>query len=389
MVRNPLKMKNNLVGFIDNQKISISELGIKSDIDLSFDSQINWAILLTLAGYKEKDSIKINGTKFYNTKDLNNFGSFILNDTRAAPRLFDINTEFLEEKNTNNQFLKNKRSFDSIISFSGGIDSTAGLLMELDKKRNIVPIWVGFGQKNEKNELAVVDSLSNKLGIEVKKIHIDFKDYVDSGWSRWKLGIIPARNYLFASIAANYASTFSIDDIKIWICAHKEEITPINTDKSEQFFQTSTKIFSTFYKKNIQIDTQFRDLTKPEIVSIWHRKWEKKYNIKPQDTVSCYYGNNCGVCKACVNRAVAFTCAGIDIENFLVNPFSDSQNLIKNSYLSRFDSLENERKLDFIYSLKVNYKFLPPEIKDFVDEKYDDLKDDIKKRLILINSADI
>ncbi len=381
---------DKIIGWINRDKIAKTVVSNDKVFGDLWDDQVKWASLLTLAGYKESNEISLNGGNIFNPKELDEFGSFILNDSRAAPMNFTLKTKYLVKHNLHKKTLSPSQTYDSVLSFSGGIDSTAGLLLELEKNIKTLPVWVGFGQKNESDELKVINHISSKIGIEVKKIHLNFKDYVDNGWSRWKLGIIPARNYLFASIAANILDRSTKNSGgRILICAHKEEITPINTDKSQRFFETSSRIFSKFYQKKILVETPFRWYTKPEIVSIWHRKWEKKYNIKPQDTVSCYYGNNCGVCKACINRAIAFTCANVDTENFLVNPFKDKDSIIKNSYLGRFEVLEKERKLDFLYALKNNYKITPTYIKQFVDENFDKYKKDIENRIIFISNSDL
>ncbi len=380
---------NNLIGWIDNQEVTQKEVISENNLDIQWDDQTKWAVLLTLAGYKESNFIHVNGNNFFDKSSLDEFGSFILNDTRAAPRHFDIKTSFKDINYSKIPNNLNNDKFDSLLSFSGGIDSTAGLLLELARNKKPLPLWIGFGQKNENDEMKIIANISSKLGIEVKKIRINFKEYVDSGWSRWKLGIIPARNYLFASLAANLVNKLINKKSRILICAHKEEITPINTDKSEKFFETSSKIFSDYYKKDISVETPFRWFTKPEIVSIWHRQWEGKFKIKPQDTVSCYFGNNCGVCKACINRAIAFTCAGVDIENFIENPFMDKQSIIKDSYLKRFDILEKERKLDFLYALKTNNRIVPQYIKKFLDENYEKYQEEIKDRILHISTISL
>ena len=212
---------------------------------------------------------------------------------------------------------------------------------------------------------------------------------MNDGWSRWKGGIIPARNYLFASIAGEIVSRSSKQNPKIFICAHKEEITPVNTDKSHRFYDTCSSIFSTAYNKNITVTTPFFNLTKPEIVSYWRRNWTDKYSLSPQETVSCYFGNNCGSCKACINRAVAFTCAGENLENFKNNPFADKEEIILNDYVDRFDNLEEKRRIDFIYSLNKYYKQLPSELKKFVNNKNSEFEDKLEPRLNEINNSKI
>ena len=123
-------------------------------------------------------------------------------------------------------------------------------------------------------------------------------------------------------------------------------------------------------------------------MSYWHKYWEKKYNISVNETVSCYFGNNCGVCKACINRAVVFVCAGIKIENFQTNPFLDKRKLILNSYIVSFNSLHTERKLDFLYALNKQKNILPKKLKKFLDLNYKKYENKIIKRIDSIRKVD-
>jgi len=310
----------------------------------------------------------------------------ILNDKRAAPRKFGLNINFDGYGKVKQTRASN--NYDLFLSYSGGADSTAGLLYALDCGLKVKPIYVAFGQKNEKQEIITIKKILGKLKIEPLIVKIDIDKYIDHEWKRWKLGIIPARNYLFAAIAGSVLAKSKSKNPQIWVCAHKEEINPTHTDKSNRFFRSCSKILSDNYRKNISVTTPFKDLTKPEIVSYWHKYWEKKYNISVNETVSCYFGNNCGVCKACINRAVVFVCAGIKIENFQTNPFLDKRKLILNSYIVSFNSLHTERKLDFLYALNKQKNILPKKLKKFLDLNYKKYENKIIKRIDSIRKVD-
>ncbi len=363
---------------IDDVKIS----GMQNEL---VDVSVRLALLTVLAGYLEFDKIVIKGKKFVDKYFFNRFLSYVLNDKRAAPRTFNIDIDF---DGSDNHILQNGMDdYDLILSFSGGADSTAGLLYALDKKLKVKPVYVGFGQKNEKEEIVYVKRILKKLNIEPLIIMIDINEYIDQDWKRWKLGIIPARNYLFAAIAGSVLSLSKSKKSKIWICAHQEEINTTHTDKSKRFFKSASKILSNLYGKDISVTTPFMNITKPEILAYWHNKWEKKYNLTVNETVSCYFGNNCGVCKACINRAVVFCCAGIEIENFKVNPFLDKKKLIQNSYINSFDSLHAERRLDFLFALNEQKSVLSKNLKIFLELNYKRYQKKINKRIKFIRSV--
>jgi len=367
------------LGAINGREITSSLIGLTDPQLYNIDSVVKTSLLTTLAGYLESDSITVYGNAFADSKFLQTFLSYILNDKRATPRDFNLLLNFVSNGSV---FHPNQdsNSYDCLVSFSGGIDSTAGLMYSLDAKRKVLPVWIGFGQKNENRELAVVNELCKKLNVQPWIIKLDLARYVDAGWSRWKSGIIPARNLLFASIAAEIASRSNSPSVDILLCAHKEEITPVNTDKSQRFYDSTTLLFNSAYKKNIRVTTPFYSYTKPEIVSYWSRYWTDRYGISPGETTSCYLGNNCGSCKACFNRAVAFTCSGYKNDHFLQDPFIDQSNTIWGGYITRFDSLESERQLDILYSLNSHIDIAPPRIAKFVEYHYPHFRNAIKKR---------
>lgn len=242
-------------------------------------------------------------------------------------------------------------------------------------------------KKNEKQEIKYVKKILKKLNIEPIIINIDIDKYIDHDWKRWKIGIIPARNYLFAAFAGSIISKSTAPNLNIWICAHKEEIDPIHTDKSARFFKSSSKILSSAYNKNITVSTPFANITKPEIISYWNKAWTKKYGLSVYETMSCYFGINCGECKACFNRAVVFTCIGIDLDEFKTNPFEDKNGNIQKSYINKFKTLNNIRQLDFLFALNEKKSLLPPELKKFLDKNYQKYDKLIENRIKTIRTT--
>lgn len=375
------------IGYIDGVNINDDVIKISGKKHFEFNSIVKTALLVTLAGYYEKDNITISAEKFYDRSKLNKFFSYVLNDKRSAPRVFKLNLKFTNEIKKVSSAGNN--NYQCIISFSAGLDSTAGILYALDKGLKVKPVWVGFGQKNEMEELKKVKSICKKLYLNPLIFKVDIKAFVDKGWIRWNEGIIPARNFLFASIASTIASKSSHKNVKIFLCAHKEEISMANTDKSRRFFKTCTNIFSSFYKNNMELMTPFAKVTKPEIISYWKKYWANKYKLYPTNTVSCYFGTSCGNCPACINRAVAFSCSNTPLENYQSNPFKDKKGTIKLKYLNRFHSLKKERQLDFLYSMNANKKFLSKNNKEFLNSNFNKYKAHIKKRILKIQKTTI
>ncbi len=356
---------NTTIGLINGVPIKTKDLGVEGSEYFRYDPIVNTALLLTLTGYLQQDGVVVNGSEYYPLGELKLFLNYMLNDERAAPRKFDLRVDFSNLDQIPDHAMENDH--ECIVSFSGGIDSTAGILYAIDQGYKVKPVWIGFGQKNEADELAVVQNICGILDLEPTIIKFDMKEYVDKGWTEWKYGIIPGRNFLFAAVAASMASLSNVEGNDIYICAHKEEINPVNTDKSRRFFDTCTSIFSVGHDKDIKLTTPFFEATKPEMIFRWVTKWAADYGISPEDTVSCYHGNKCGGCKACINRAVSFACCGLQTEEYIKNPFVDEDRIIQDGYLNRWDTLQLERRLDFLYALDFNRDVLPDSISDFID----------------------
>ncbi|MDO8592034.1 MAG: 7-cyano-7-deazaguanine synthase [bacterium] len=360
-----------ILGKVGNRSFNTSELKVDTGSKQP-DTLVKSALLTTLAGYLEEDKIEIYDRRFYPKEKLDSFLSYIISDKRAAPRKFNLDIKFRGEVTKNAKPPKSNggNSLDGIVLFSGGLDSTAGLILVSNAGLNIRPLWVNFGQKNAAEEEFIVRKLSKKLGFEPIVVTVNLQRYVDEGWSNWKYGIIPARNFLFTTLAAEILSRSTKNTLFIYLCAHKDEITPENYDKSARFFRTCSKIFTKLYDKNIIVTTPLYNYTKPEVISYWSRKWEKDLAIGPSNTTSCYYGNNCGECKACINRAISYCVAGIPEEDYLVSPFKDTKRIFRDHYADRFERLTIDRKLGYLYALKKNQNLIPEELRNSILNKY-------------------
>jgi 7-cyano-7-deazaguanine synthase in queuosine biosynthesis len=375
-----------IVGKIDAITITDKDVELRSSFGLDYCSeQVRLALLTVVAGYLEKDDIVLPVTTKtdVDTAKLENFLSYMLNDERAAPRTYNIKLSLARSSS-----MSNGDGVDTgakrIMSLSGGIDSVAGLLVALDNGENVVPVWVGFGQKNEERELETSREICKRLGLTLQEVHINIDKYIDHEWKRWKLGIIPGRNFLFAAIASQL---LGVAGGTISICAHKEEITDANTDKSERFFFDSSAFLTQIAKKSVTVSTPFRNVTKPELIAYWDAHWASKFGISPQDTVSCYFGDNCGTCKACFNRALSFVVAGIPLENYLANPLTNER-LLVDGYINRFDDLVEDRKADILYALSNYREVFSAPVKRFIDEQSNLYAQLIEKRRQLIRSGD-
>lgn len=198
------------------------------------------------------------------------------------------------------------QTFDALLMASGGMDSTVLAYWLREKGKNILPLFIDYGQHFKNTEL---DSLKKHLPEEYKesiKI-INIKDIYALSKSRmivepnlWEDEVVaddlylPYRNLLFLSIAASIAQTHGIKEVySAFINSnHAKEI-----DCSKEFFDNLNGLLESYGPVNICMP--FRFYTKKEVAELG-----LKLKVPISETFSCQASSevHCGVCPNCVDR---------------------------------------------------------------------------------------
>jgi 7-cyano-7-deazaguanine synthase in queuosine biosynthesis len=363
------------IGKVGLEEIKVSIIQIEDPLfkRLPLDFLIKISVLSTIAGYLKINEIFINAKKIKDASSLENFLSFLLNDRDFAPIKYKIKLLYYDVKPKAKE-LNFRHNYNTVILFSGGFDSSCALLYALDKEWKPLLLWIGFGQKNEAIEEKVVRKIAKKFNQKLLIIKVDLKKYIEKGWQDWSY-IIPARNFMFATFAAAILSYSKYYKNRIIIGVTEEEINNPNpgTDKSPYFFRYSSKLFCKFYKKDIRLITPFKFISKTELVAHWKNVWIEKYKINPHDTISCYYGVNCGICNACFKRSIAFLAGGVGLDSDQKkNPFRADERYI-NKYIKRcFRSFSKKKKfvrkraIETLLAYNKMLNYLPKESKRII-----------------------
>lgn len=360
----------------NKKKISVDSSALGLD-NIFLNNFTKLAILTILAGYNKSNDININDhfSDKIDIKKLNSFLSYILNH-KIAPMKFHIKLKQnkrapLGIKERLKLNMGSLRETGAVLSFSGGLDSTAGLLYALDRKLKVLPIWVDFGQRNNSAEAKAVKSISQKLKIKPLVLKIDLKKDILNGWKDWDF-IVPGRNFLFLSLANSVLKFSEVSKRVIYLCAHKDEMGFIkNRDKSQYFFTKSSNFFSSELGQEVKAGSPFSAYSKSEIISYWRRNWEKKYRISPADTITCYYNGHCGKCEACLKRAVYLLAGGYNsVRKAKINPLTDPAGIIKNNWLPRIKKgkMARNNRLDFIIAVGKSLSIVPSYLRVFYSD---------------------
>lgn len=359
------------IGKISNKN---SHLITTNDVDIKpstlLDNYTKLSILTALAAYKKTDYIYVDDQfdKKINLKLLGNFMSYVVNHPNA-PKEF----KFIIEQNinaTSQNNIKQDISCDVVLSFSGGMDSTAGLLYCLDKGLDVLPLWIDFGQKNIGAEKEASNRILKKLHKKSLKVSLDLKKQQLRGWKDWDF-IVPGRNFIFAAISNSILKYSNNTKRIIFVCAVKEEMKKWkNRDKSKYFFRVSSCFFSKDSEKNIKLCSPFEKYSKTEVLYWWRHHWEKKYGVSPHDTSTCYYNfaKACGKCRACFRRTISLLAAGYEIDNnLMVHPLTDPVNYIKNVWLPEIavGKISRTGRYDFYIAMEKCKDILPPHLLEY------------------------
>jgi len=365
------------IGKVKNRRIKEDIIEVKDALfkNLPVDSLIKVAILTIIAGYLKTNEIFLNSKGFPNIKSLSGFLSFLLNDRNFAPIKYKIRiSNYILKTSEKEKRVILGHDYNSVILFSGGFDSSSTLLYALDHGWNPLLLWVGFGQKNEGVEEITAKKVAKKFNRRLLVIKLGLKNYIEKGWKEWSY-IVPGRNFMFAVFGAAVLAQSKHRKNTIMMGVHEEEFyhSDPGTDKSPHFFRYCSKLFSEFYQKNIKLITPLKFVSKTELAAHWKNRWSKKYNLNPHETVSCYYGTNCGVCNSCFKRSISFVAAGIGLDKDIKNnPFQKDETFIM-SYIKRcFSSatyktqFSKKRAVETLLAYKKSIHFLPKKVKKII-----------------------
>lgn len=196
------------------------------------------------------------------------------------------------------------------VCISGGMDSYIAYWYAIYEKgydpEDIICLNFDIGHPYRKKEQECL----KKLEIPYETITVDILRPEFGNMPDEENYIIPARNMIFASIAAGFAE-------RVWIMGMKYEDHYYMLDKNTNFFKGASFILSQATGNPTVVETPFKNLTKTDIIN-----WAKNFRLPHlHDTTSCYNPDHqrCGKCSLCFKRYIAMKACGLD-EEFASDP---------------------------------------------------------------------
>jgi 7-cyano-7-deazaguanine synthase len=207
---------------------------------------------------------------------------------------------------------------DSVIVYSGGLDSTT-LLYE-EQQRVALAVTFDYGSNHAAREIACARHHCALLGIEHLVIELGFMgryfqssllsgaDAIPSGnydEENMKSTVVPFRNGIMLSIACGLAESRGLKRVLIANHGGDHAIYP---DCRPEFIDAMDAAMRAGTYVNVEIAAPYTNLNKADLV-----RRGAKLGVDYSQTYSCYRGGeqHCGTCGTCTERREAFREAGI------------------------------------------------------------------------------
>jgi 7-cyano-7-deazaguanine synthase len=215
---------------------------------------------------------------------------------------------------------------ESMVLFSGGIDSTTALYWALDRYDKISALTFDYGQRN-RIELDMARKIAQKLNVPQKILQVDLQQIGGSPLTDTKLSLpqyerseeigeglsstyVPFRNGIFLALAAARAE---VDGIKEIVCGFNVIDSPNYPDTRNQFVQAMQEAINQGTKaslspEKIQIVAPFLKMKKSDII-----REGLSLGADYSFSISCYSGEEipCQKCSSCVLRQKAWEEVGL------------------------------------------------------------------------------
>lgn len=202
----------------------------------------------------------------------------------------------------------------SIIVYSGGMDSTVLLTDRLKKGDTIHALSFDYGSKHNEKELLMASDYCKSLNIEHKIVKLPFinqlfnSSLLKSGGQipegqydseNMKSTVVPFRNGIMMSIAAGYAESIEANQVLLGSHSGDHFIYP---DCRPEFNQAFSNAVLQGTDQKVKVVFPFSDMDKRDIGDLG-----RKLKIDFSRTWTCYKGQeiHCGVCGSCDERKYA------------------------------------------------------------------------------------
>lgn len=239
------------------------------------------------------------------------------------------------------------QEFETICLFSGGIDSTLGILKSKKRYNNVIGIYIAH------QDLGKTTSKVDKIKKDIlDKEQIPLTKFIAPAMGKGYSQLRGFLYILYSAILARYVNGKRIIVSECGGTMYQPKFAPLDTvtyTTHPNVLKISKKISELILDKDIEIITPFEDFTKTEMMSLIA---DDHILSKTHSCLTARWDKNCGVCYACIARMIGSVNLGLSIDYFKNAVFEKKDNEILSSLINFCLNFElNKGEVDY-WSLK-------------------------------------
>jgi len=208
----------------------------------------------------------------------------------------------------------------SVVLFSGGMDSTALLAVEVQEKEPVVAVSINYGQRHAK-EIEAAAAITAHYNVEHVVVDLSVlqdvlrsaltgdMDVPDGHYAEQTMRqtVVPNRNMIMLSVAAGVASSRDTNRVVTAVHAGDHYIYPDCRPEFIEAVSAATRLGTATFG-DVEVEAPFVHVTKTDICRIGAAA-DAPFRL----SWSCYKGGSthCGSCGTCYERREAFRDAGV------------------------------------------------------------------------------
>lgn len=255
----------------------------------------------------------------------------------------DIRFVFCRKQIKKKKKLPEFKPYETLCLFSGGVDSTLGIIESKKKYSDILGVYVSHGDSGKITKK--VDEINRDILVPLKI------DMIKLMAPKMGKGYAQVRGFLYvlyASIISIFTNSKRIIISECGSTMYQPKFAPFDTityTTHPLVLTTAKSIIETIFHKEIEIITPFEDFTKTEMMKLM---CDDSILAKTHSCITGRWGINCGRCYACMARMIASINLGLKLNYFRENVFLIKDDDMLNSFVNFCFNFElNRNEIDY------------------------------------------
>lgn len=269
--------------------------------------------------------------------------SELLNELVLDVLCEDIKFVFCRKQIKKIKKLPEFKQYETICLFSGGVDSTLGIIESKKKYSEVLGLYVSHGDSGKitKKVNEITKDILNPLKIDVLKLIAPSMG----------MGYAQVRGFLYilyAGIVSIFTQSKRIIISECGATMYQPKFAPFDTityTTHPLVLKHAKIIIETILDKEIEIVTPFEDFTKTEMIKLM---CDDTILSKTHSCITGRWGINCGKCYACMARMIASINLDLRLDYFKNNVFLIKDDDMLNSFINFCFNFElNREEVDY------------------------------------------